>query len=109
MQVGELALESRWERRERQRQPAPVSQYAGDIPDLMFDTGEETQVSFAQKRPSSNRLLLTYPDDQYDDDIEAEGSHGMEAKHGQEYVNGMMGNEELQGAARVGGSAVTFA
>ena len=33
----------------------------------------------------------------------------MEARHGQEYVNGMMGDEELQGKALVGGSNITFA
>lgn len=51
--------------------------------------------------------INTYPDAQYDDDIEAEGSHGMEAKHEGHYVNGMMGNETLQDRpARVGGDTV---
>lgn len=72
-----------------------------------FENDENTEVVLMRIPPNSN-FMQTLPDAQYDDDIEGEGSHGMEGRHGEEYVNGMMGNETLktEGKAMIGGSYV---
>ena len=60
--------------------------------------------------PVEGSLIQTYPDAQYDDDLDDSNSKGMEAKHGKEYVTGMFGNEQLQPKkAMVGGSAIDLA
>lgn len=63
-------------------QPAPRNLDAKVNPG--FDDDESEVV--LMRIPPTNSFVQTYPDDLYDDDIEAEGSHGMEAKHGTDYV-----------------------
>lgn len=57
------------------------------------------------------------PDAQYDEDIdstktfpvlEKTGSHGMEGKLGEEYVNGMMGDEKLSDRVNLLGEKKTL-
>ena len=105
MQVGETNLESRQAREERMMRPAPRNFDAAV--NSNFENDENNEVVLMRIPPNSN-FMQTMPDAEYDDDIEAEGSHGMEAKHGEEYVNGMMGNETLktEGKAMIGGSYI---
>jgi len=105
IQIANAGLENRVARDERRNAPAPRS-FDSAVNSGFEENGDNTEVVLMRIPPMSN-FMQTMPDAQYDDDIEATGSHGMEAKHEGTYVNGMMGNEKLQPKkAMVGGSMI---